>query len=61
MSTTQQTRARTTGPLRHTKMLIGGVWVDCASGETLDVENPAKRQKIAEIPRAGATDVDRAV
>jgi acyl-CoA reductase-like NAD-dependent aldehyde dehydrogenase len=61
MSTTQQTRARTTGPLRHAQMLIGGVWVDCASGETLDVENPGKRQKIAEIPRAAAIDVDRAV
>jgi acyl-CoA reductase-like NAD-dependent aldehyde dehydrogenase len=61
MSTTQQTRARTTGPLRHAQMLIGGAWADSASGETLDVENPGKRQKIAEIPRAGATDVDRAV
>jgi acyl-CoA reductase-like NAD-dependent aldehyde dehydrogenase len=61
MSVTQQTRAHTADPLRHAQMLIGGAWADSASGETLDVENPGKRQKIAEIPRAGATDVDRAV
>ena len=61
MSTTQQTRPHTANPLRHAQMLIGGAWVDSASGETLDVENPGKRQKIAEIPRAAAIDVDRAV
>jgi betaine-aldehyde dehydrogenase len=31
------------------------------SGGTLAVENPAKRQPIAEIPRGGAADVDHAV
>jgi betaine-aldehyde dehydrogenase len=42
-------------------MLVGGAWVDSASGERLEVENPGKRQTIANIPRAGAADVDRAV
>jgi len=42
-------------------MLIGGAWSSSASGEMLDVENPAKRQKIAAIPRGSAADVERAV
>jgi acyl-CoA reductase-like NAD-dependent aldehyde dehydrogenase len=61
MSITEQTRLNATYPLRHAQMLIGGAWVDSASGQTLDVENPGKRQKIAAIPRADAADVDRAV
>jgi acyl-CoA reductase-like NAD-dependent aldehyde dehydrogenase len=60
MSVTEQTRANTS-PLRHAQMLIAGAWVGSTSGDTLDVENPAKRQKIADIPRGGAVDVDRAV
>jgi betaine-aldehyde dehydrogenase len=44
------------------RMLIGGEWVDSASGRTLEVGNPAKRGAVAgEVPRADATDVDRAV
>ena len=42
-------------------MLIDGAWADAASGQTLSVENPAKRRPIATIPRGGAADVDRAV
>ena len=61
MYTTEQTRPDATNPLRHAQMLIAGEWVDSASGETLDVENPGNRQKIAEISRGGASDVDRAV
>ncbi|HEY6430770.1 MAG TPA: aldehyde dehydrogenase family protein, partial [Acetobacteraceae bacterium] len=60
MSVTEQTRPSTKSP-HHAQMLIGGTWVDSRSGDTLDVENPAKRQKIADIPRAAAVDVDRAV
>ena len=61
MSITEQTHPNTGFPLRHAQMLIAGAWVGSASGETLDVENPGKRQKIAEIPRGSANDVDRAV
>ena len=41
--------------------LIGGEWVDAAGGETMEVLNPATGDVIAEVPRAGAEDVDRAV
>jgi aminobutyraldehyde dehydrogenase len=41
--------------------LIGGEWVDAASGETMDVLNPATGETIAEVPSASAEDVDRAV
>jgi len=47
--------------IRRQPMLIGGEWVWAASGETITVENPARREAIAEVPRGGAADVDRAV
>lgn len=59
MPVSEQTRA--VASLRKAQMLIGGSWVDSEAGETLDVENPAKRQKIAEIPRGRAVDVNLAV
>jgi 1-pyrroline dehydrogenase len=43
------------------KAFIGGEWVDSASGETMEVINPATGETIAEVPRCGAEDVDRAV
>jgi 1-pyrroline dehydrogenase len=43
------------------KNLVGGEWVDSASGETMEVLNPATGETIAEVPRANAEDVDRAV
>ena len=43
------------------KNLIGGEWVDAASGETMDVIEPATGEMIAEVPRCDAEDVDRAV
>jgi 1-pyrroline dehydrogenase len=43
------------------QQFIGGKWVDAASGETLDVENPATGQVVASVPASGAADVDRAV
>ncbi|GEP58256.1 aldehyde dehydrogenase family protein [Reyranella soli] len=42
-------------------MLIGGQWVDSASGARLTVENPAKKTAVAQVPRGNAADVDRAV
>src|SRR5262245_50512237 len=41
--------------------LIGGEWVPAASGETIDVINPATTEVLARIPRGGAADVDTAV
>jgi 1-pyrroline dehydrogenase len=43
------------------KNLVGGTWVDAASGETMDVINPATGETIAEVPRCRAEDVDNAV
>jgi 1-pyrroline dehydrogenase len=43
------------------KCFIGGEWVDAASGETMEVINPATGDVIGEVPRCGAEDVDRAI
>jgi betaine-aldehyde dehydrogenase/aminobutyraldehyde dehydrogenase len=43
------------------KNFVGGEWVDAASGETMDVLNPSTGEVIAEVPRARAEDVERAV
>lgn len=40
---------------------IGGKWVDAAGGGRIVVENPATAEPLAEIARAEAADVDRAV
>jgi aminobutyraldehyde dehydrogenase len=40
---------------------VGGEWVDAADGETMEVLNPSTGEAIAEVPRASAEDVDRAV
>ena len=45
----------------QTKQFIGGEWVEASSGETMEVLNPATAEVIAEVPRSGAEDVDRAV
>jgi 1-pyrroline dehydrogenase len=47
--------------VRTFQQFIGGEWVDSASGETLEVENPANGEVIARVPRSGEEDVDRAV
>jgi 1-pyrroline dehydrogenase len=43
------------------QQLIGGSFVDSLSGETLEVVNPANDQVIAQVPKSGSADVDRAV
>src|SRR5213082_1780163 len=43
------------------KCFIGGEWADAASGETMEVINPATGETIADVPSCGAEDVDRAV
>lgn len=60
MSVTEQSRPQAT-EVRRAKMLIDGAWVDARSGDTLTVENPAKRQPIATIPRSREADVNAAV
>jgi aldehyde dehydrogenase (NAD+) len=43
------------------RLWIGGEWLEAASGETLPSIDPSTGEQIAEIPLAGAEDVDRAV
>src|SRR5881394_2111267 len=43
------------------KNFVGGEWVDSASGETMEVLNPATGETIAEVPRGTGADGDRAV
>src|SRR3989449_11450161 len=43
------------------KQFIGGAWVDAASGEPLEVENPANEQVVGRVPASSDEDVDRAV
>jgi betaine-aldehyde dehydrogenase len=42
-------------------MLIDGRPVEAQDGRTIDVENPANRTVIAQVPRGGEADVERAV
>ena len=46
---------------REWRMLIDGQLVPAASGERLDVINPATARVISSVPAAGTDDVDRAV
>ena len=41
--------------------MIGGEWVDAASGESFETDNPFTGKPWALIPRGTAEDVDRAV
>ena len=43
------------------RMFINGDWSDAAGGETTQVINPATEELIAEVPKGGEADVDRAV
>jgi aldehyde dehydrogenase (NAD+) len=43
------------------KLLINNEWRDAASGQTMDIVNPATEDVIATVSAAGATDVDAAV
>lgn len=45
---------------RSEKMLIGGEWVGSADGRELPVEAPGTRTTIANVPRGGVEDIDRA-
>ena len=50
MSIDTQTEPQTS-TLSSKGMLIGGHWVESASGARITVENPAKRAPIAQVPR----------
>src|SRR6266404_3756271 len=42
------------------KNFAGGEWVDAASGETMEIINPATGEVIADVPKGSAEDVARA-
>lgn len=46
---------------RPWRMLIGGAATEAASGDTMDVINPADETVVTRIPLGGAADVDAAV
>ena len=60
MTAVRQTRSDAAA-LKKVSMLIGGKWVGSTSGEVLEVEDPAHRRPVAEIPRGRVEDVARAV
>jgi acyl-CoA reductase-like NAD-dependent aldehyde dehydrogenase len=60
MTAVRQTRSDAAA-LKKALMSIGGKWVESASGEVLEVEDPAQRRPVAEIPRGRVEDVARAV
>src|SRR5215475_4708398 len=45
----------------HKKMLIGGKWVDAASGKTFVTVNPATAEPLATVAEGDAADIERAV
>ncbi|MGD9925190.1 MAG: aldehyde dehydrogenase family protein, partial [Pseudorhodoplanes sp.] len=49
------------GNLPTKGMLINGRWQPAASGRTIVVENPGRREALALVPRGEKEDVDRAV
>jgi phenylacetaldehyde dehydrogenase len=46
---------------REHPMLIGGDWVDAASGKTFEVYDPSSGKVIANVAQGGSEDIDRAV
>jgi phenylacetaldehyde dehydrogenase len=48
--------------LKHPKkLLIGGAWVEAASGKTFDTYNPATGEVLAKVAEGDRADIDRAV
>ena len=47
--------------ITQTKNFVGGEWLDAVEGGTMEVQNPATGDVIAEVPSGSAEDVDRAV
>jgi aldehyde dehydrogenase (NAD+) len=52
---------RPTVPIRQTRLLIDGRWVDAASGKTFATLDPSTGREIAQVAEADREDVDRAV
>ncbi len=46
---------------RKHRLFINGEWVDSASGQTIEVVDPATEKVVAHVPRANIADIDQAV
>jgi phenylacetaldehyde dehydrogenase len=46
---------------RPKKLLIGGKWVDAASGKTFATLNPATEETLAQVAEGDSTDIDKSV
>ena len=46
---------------RPAKMLVGGQWLEAASGQTLDSLDPATGETLASFPAGGEVDANEAV
>lgn len=51
----------TDSSLLRSQLYIDGQWVDADSGATMPVCNPANKEKLVEIPNAGADETRRAI
>ena len=47
--------------LKNVSGYIEGQWVDADSGETVEVLNPANGKTLAEIPKMGTDETERAI
>jgi aldehyde dehydrogenase (NAD+) len=52
---------RLAGLVTENTQLIGGEWVPAASGQTIEVANPATGEILMHVPRGDVSDVDAAV
>jgi len=59
MTTVTQSHVEKT--VARSLMLIGGKAVESADGRYIDIENPATRAVMAQVPRGGEADIDAAV
>ncbi len=48
-------------PIEHTRLHIGGKWVDAVDGAELETVNPSDAAVLTTVAQGGAADVDRAV
>jgi acyl-CoA reductase-like NAD-dependent aldehyde dehydrogenase len=61
MTTATQRMAPGVGDITRSSMLIDGQNVEAADGRIIEIENPATRTVVAQVPRGGEADVARAV
>src|SRR5437016_9706716 len=63
MATAVQSKPRTVKPpkVKDQPLLIGGKWLDSASGKTFETLNPATGEVICQVAEGDKADVDLAV